>query len=117
PFRRAMSHPQNGRLRSSGSSGTNHRWPICLCGGGLPGAEHMPLSTDERRALRLLANTPHGRTLANMLAHGFKRALLNELVSPGLAITQCGTSRAGGRQIEFAWLTITEAGRAIIDMV
>jgi len=36
----------------------------------------MPLTDDQRRALRLLADTRHGRTLANMLAHGFKRALL-----------------------------------------
>ena len=77
----------------------------------------MPLTSDQRRALRLLANTLHGRTLANMMAHGFRRALLNELVSAGLAITEPGTIRASGRQIEVVWFTITEAGRAMIDMV
>ena len=77
----------------------------------------MLLTTDQRRALRLLANTQHGRTLADMLAHGFRRALLNELVSAGLAITEPGTIRASGRTIEVIWFTITEAGRAMLDTV
>jgi hypothetical protein len=50
-----------------------------------------------------------------MLAHGFRRALLNELVSAGLAITEPGTIRAGGRTIEVIWFTITEAGRAMLN--
>jgi hypothetical protein len=77
----------------------------------------MPLTDDQHRALRLLANTRHGRTLANMLAHGFRRALLNDLVSAGLVITEPGTIRASGRTIEVIWFTITEAGRAMLDIV
>jgi hypothetical protein len=74
----------------------------------------MPLTNDQRRALRLLATTRHGRTLANMLAHGFRRALLNELVFAGLAVTEPGTIRVSGRTIEVIWFTITEAGRAML---
>jgi hypothetical protein len=77
----------------------------------------MPLTANQRRALWLLANARHGRTLANMLAHGFRRALLNELVSAGLAITEPGTIRASGRTIEVIWFTITQAGRAMLDTV
>jgi hypothetical protein len=77
----------------------------------------MPLTDDQGRALRLLADTLHGRTLANMLAHGFKRALLNELLSAGLAIAEPGTIRASGRTIKVIWFMITEAGRAMLDTV
>jgi hypothetical protein len=75
----------------------------------------MPLTTDQRRALRLLANTRHGRTLADMMAHGFRHTLLNELVSAGPAIAEPGTIRASGRTIEVIWFTITEVGRAMLD--
>jgi hypothetical protein len=50
-----------------------------------------------------------------MLAHGFRHALLNELVSAGLAVTEPGTIRTSGRTIEVIWFTITEAGRAMLD--
>jgi hypothetical protein len=77
----------------------------------------MPLTNDQHRALRLLADTRHGRTLANMLAHGFRRALLNELVSAGFAVAEPGTIRASGRTMEVIWFMITEAGRAMLDTV
>ena len=37
----------------------------------------------QRRALRLLADAQHGRTVANMLAHGFTNALLDRLARDG----------------------------------
>ena len=45
----------------------------------------MTTSVQQRRALRLLADAPHGRTVADMLAHGFTNALLDRLARDGLA--------------------------------
>jgi hypothetical protein len=70
----------------------------------------------QRRALRLLAEAPHGRTVADMLAHGFTNALLDGLARDGLAAIQPGTIRAGTRRITVVWVVITEAGqRALVD--
>jgi hypothetical protein len=74
------------------------------------------ISAEYRRALRLLAANPLGCTEAILLAHGFKTELLALLVRDGLATTQPGTMRAGRRQIEVVWVTITGAGqRALAD--
>jgi hypothetical protein len=69
------------------------------------------ISAEQRRALRLLAGSPHGCTEAIMLAHGFKAELLALLVRNGLATTQPGTMRAGGRQIKVVWVMITDVGQ------
>jgi hypothetical protein len=71
-------------------------------------------SSDQRRALRLLASRPQGRTVANMLAHGFKNEMLDRLVRDGLATIQPGTVRAGTRQITVVWVAITEVGREVL---
>ena len=68
------------------------------------------LSGEQRRALRLLADAPHGRTLAIMLAHGFPNAMLDELVSDRLATVQPGTVCFGTRRITVAWVAISEVG-------
>jgi hypothetical protein len=68
-------------------------------------------SSDQRRALRLLAGSAFGYTEAIMLAHGFKAELLAALVRQGLATTQPGTIRAGRRQVEVVWVMITDAGQ------
>ena len=74
------------------------------------------ISAEQRRALRLLAGSPLGCTEAILLAHGLKAELLALLVRDGLATTQPGTMRAGGRQIEVVWVMITDAGqRALAD--
>jgi hypothetical protein len=70
----------------------------------------------QRRALRLLADTSRGRTVADMLAHGFTNALLDRLARDGLAAIQPGTIRTGTRRITVIWVVITEAGqRALAD--
>ena len=46
-----------------------------------------------------------------MLAHGFSAKMLADLTREGLATTEPGTMRAGGRQIEVRWPTITDGGR------
>jgi hypothetical protein len=71
-------------------------------------------SSDQRRALRLLADCPQGCTVANMLAHGFKNEMLDRLVRDGLATIQPGTVRTGTRQITVVWVTITKAGRRVL---
>jgi hypothetical protein len=71
------------------------------------------ISKDQYRALRLLANGAHGCTESMMLAHGFKAELLAALARDGLATTQLGTIRAGGRQLEVVWVMITDAGHRL----
>jgi hypothetical protein len=71
----------------------------------------MAMSADRRRALRLLAGSPHGCTEAIMLAHGFPPKMLADLIGDGLATTEPGTARVGGQQINVRWMMITDAGR------
>jgi hypothetical protein len=74
----------------------------------------MLTSTDQRRALTLLAGSPHGCTVANMLAHGFTNATLNGLVRDGLATIQPGTVRSGTRRITVVWVASTEVGLEVL---
>jgi hypothetical protein len=68
----------------------------------------------QRRALAMLAARPHGRTVANMLAHGFTNAMLDGLERDGLVTLQPGTVRAGTRRITVLWVAITDNGRAVV---
>jgi hypothetical protein len=72
------------------------------------------MSTDQRRALTLLAASPRGCTVASMLAHGFTNATLNSLARDGLATVQPGTVRTGTRRITVVWVAITEVGRRVL---
>jgi hypothetical protein len=75
----------------------------------------MTTSVQQHRALRLLADAPHGRTVADM-AHGFTNALLDRLARDGLATIQSGTICTSTRRITVIWVAITEAGqRALAD--
>ena len=67
--------------------------------------------TQQRRALRLLADAPEGMTEALMMAHGFNSELLVNLCIAGLAIAKVERMIAGGRTVEVVRLKITEAGR------
>ena len=60
------------------------------------------LSDEQQRAPRPLADAPHGRTLAIMLAHGFPNTMLDKLVNDRLATIQPG--------ITIAWVAISEVG-------
>jgi hypothetical protein len=64
--------------------------------------------SEQHRALRLLAGSPHGRTEAIMLAHCFTVETLGRLALDGLATATPGTS---ARPIKVTWLTITDVGR------
>jgi hypothetical protein len=72
----------------------------------------VPIVTgnDDRRALDLLAASPHGRTVANMLAHGFTNAMLDGLVRDELAIIASGTVRTGARPSS-GWRSLKLVGR------
>jgi hypothetical protein len=69
------------------------------------------LSDEQQRAPRPLADAPHGRTLAIMLAHGFPNTMLDKLVNDRLATIQPG--------ITIAWVAIsaprTRRYQSIID--
>jgi hypothetical protein len=71
----------------------------------------MSLTADQRRALRLLANDPHGATEALMQAHGFRGEMLAGLVLAGLATVTTDTMRAGAATIRVEKYRITEIGR------
>ena len=66
--------------------------------------------TQQRRALRLLADAPEGMTEALMMAHGFSSELLVDLCIAGLAIAKVERMIAGRRTVVVR-LKITEAGR------
>jgi hypothetical protein len=74
----------------------------------------MVTSINQRRALRLLVDSPRGCTVANMLAHGFTNAMLDRMVCDGLATIQPGTMRTSTRRITVIWVAITEIGRACL---
>ena len=74
------------------------------------------LSTEQRRALRLLLNAPRGLTaVALMRVYGFTSDLLTGLVRDGLAEVVTGTARAGGRTMQVGRVRITSAGRRAIE--
>jgi hypothetical protein len=69
------------------------------------------VSSDQRRALRVLAGSAHGCTQAIMLARGFEHALLDDLVLRGLVAAEQRAMCAGRWPIKVTWLMITEAGQ------
>lgn len=70
----------------------------------------------QHRVLNLLADAPHGRTVANMLAHGVTDAELDRLARDGLATVQPGTIRVGVRRITVEWVEITDAGQRVLAL-
>ena len=73
-----------------------------------------PLPGPTRRALRLLADAPGGCSEALTLAHGFRPALIAELVQTRLASAYPRTVIAGGREVEVIVVWITDAGRVAL---
>ena len=70
------------------------------------------LSAEQRQALELLANDPHGAT-ENLLvlAHGFDGDVIGGLVRRGFATAKRESMKAGGKTIEVVRIRITAAGR------
>ena len=69
------------------------------------------LSSEQRRALELLASSPHGAT-EELLAygHGFSRRMLGSLVRAGLATVPRRVIMAGDRPIKVGKVRIATAG-------
>lgn len=73
------------------------------------------LSPNARRALTLLATSPHGANEALLvLVHGFKRQILAGLVRAGLATAEREIANAGGKPVEVVRVRITNDGRKAI---
>jgi hypothetical protein len=72
------------------------------------------LSDEQRRAHRLLARSPYGRTEAILLAHGFELAMLAKLAFDGFANVEAHETMAGSRRMKVSWLQITAAGQTAI---
>ena len=69
-----------------------------------------------RRALELLASSPHGATKKLLeVAHGFDTDIIAGLVRAGLAAEELDVMKAGGKTIEIVRIRITEAGRKAIE--
>jgi hypothetical protein len=66
------------------------------------------------RALRLLAENPHGCIGAMMVAHGFSIELLNQVIRDGLATARTERAIRGDKSIEMVRLKITDAGRRVL---
>jgi hypothetical protein len=71
----------------------------------------MTLTTDQRRALEILARRPNGWTGATLRAHGFGVGLLDGLVRDGLATASHEIVMASRRRITVTRVRITDAGR------
>ena len=69
------------------------------------------LDGNERRALIMLASSPHGVTEALLFARGFKREAIAGLIHAGLATMTPESVRTGARTIEVGRVRITEKGR------
>jgi hypothetical protein len=71
----------------------------------------MAVSTEQRRALEMLAGSAHGYTESIMMAHGCAIGVLRDVVRDGLATAASETTVAGRRRIMVTRLRITGAGR------
>jgi hypothetical protein len=73
-------------------------------------------SSEQRRALELLASSPHGTTEELLVyGHGFSRRMMAGLVRAGLATVQRRVIMAGDTPIEIGKVIITAAGRRAIE--
>jgi hypothetical protein len=75
------------------------------------------LSKEQRRALALLANIPHGIAEELLiLAHGFDRAMIGGLVHESFATAEREVVTGPGRRvIEAVRIRITDAGRRALE--
>ena len=68
------------------------------------------MTSEERRALALLANDPNGVTEAALVAQGFSISMLAGFVVSGLVIAR----HEGSRTMDVVRVKITDAGRAAL---
>jgi hypothetical protein len=75
----------------------------------------IPSSSEQQRALKLLASSGHGVNEELLIrGHGFRRGVLASLVRRRLVAQEREVTMAGGRAIEVVRLRITAAGRSAI---
>jgi hypothetical protein len=74
----------------------------------------VQLTEEQRRALRLLADSPNGCTEAILGAHGFELAMLGKLEFEGFANVEAHETMAGSRRMKVFWQQTAEAGRKAI---
>jgi hypothetical protein len=81
-----------------------------------PAEPFIPTMTDDgRRVLELLANTPNGASEALLLARGFSRGVIFELLQAGLVTKTQERTFAPGQPIYIDRVVITDAGRVAIS--
>ena len=78
---------------------------------GRDGTGGHPVTTEERRALALLANDPNGATEAQLIAHDFSVGMLARLVVDGLVIAR---HEGGGQTVDVVRVKITDAGIPVL---
>jgi hypothetical protein len=73
-------------------------------------------SSEQQRALKLLASSGHGANEELLIrSHGFSRGVLASLVRRRLAAREQQVVMAGGKAIEVVRLRITAAGQKAIE--
>jgi hypothetical protein len=79
---------------------------------GPPPRKHY-LGAAQRRALQLIASSPFGTTETIMVANGFRRRMLANLIRAGLATAHRENIKTGSQSV--GRLRITEAGRRALE--
>jgi len=73
------------------------------------------ITPERRRALELLASSPHGVNAGLLVfVHDFDRRLLDGLVKAGLAAAEREVVVARGKPVEIIRIRITAAGRGAL---
>src|SRR5262249_37584078 len=79
--------------------------------------EERQLSTEQRRALKFLADAGRdGCTGAMLLSHGFSIGRLDDLVWHGLATAHREVVKMGGRKANRPRIHVTESGRRALEV-
>jgi hypothetical protein len=73
------------------------------------------LSSKAHKALALLASSPSGADEPLIIAHGFKRGMLDRLVFAGLATIADETTQTSTATITVERYRITDGGRKAIE--
>ena len=73
------------------------------------------LTSERRRALKLLARDRYGVNKDLLMGHGFSRLVLAGLIAAGLATAEREVVNAGGKTVEVVRVKITAAGREAIE--
>jgi hypothetical protein len=73
------------------------------------------LTTEQRRALQMIAGGPNGCTEPAMRARGFSVGLLVGLVAAGFAVAKPDTMQAAGKTFSVVRFVITDSGRSAIS--